>query len=86
MDCRIQELEKLILQAFHDLGYKKELFGLHDLRSGGATPGANSGLNESLFKRHGRWKTDVAKDSYVKDKLDAMLSVTLSMVIRAVEL
>jgi hypothetical protein len=29
-----------------------------------------------MFKRHGRWKSESAKDGYVKDALDARLAVT----------
>ena len=51
-------------------------FGLHSLRSGGATAAANAGVPDRLFKRHGRWLSENAKDSYVKDKLEDRLSVT----------
>lgn len=53
--------------------------GLHSLRSGGATAAANSGVNDRCWKRHGRWKSDKAKDGYVKDSLDNLLSVSKSM-------
>ena len=68
-----------MLQAFESLGYSKRKFGLHSLRSGGTTAAANAGLNERLLKRHGRWKTDLAKDGCVQDKLEAMLSVSRSL-------
>ena len=67
---------EIVLQAFGSLGYDKQKFGLHSLRSGGATAAANAGLNERLLKQHGRWKADLAKDGYVQDDLDAMLSVS----------
>ena len=51
-------------------------FGLHGLRSGGATAAANAGVPDRLFKRHGRWLSENAKDSYVKDKLEDRLGVT----------
>ncbi|XP_053391932.1 uncharacterized protein LOC128554660 [Mercenaria mercenaria] len=52
---------------------------LHSLRSGGATVAANSGIKDRLFKRHGRWCSDSAKDGYVKDDLRERLSVSLSL-------
>ena len=64
---------------FSQLGYSTELFGLHSLRSGGATAVANAGVNDRLFKRHGRWSSDKAKDGYVKDNLEALLSVSKSL-------
>ena len=35
---------------------------------------ANAGVSNRLFKRHGRWKTDQAKDDYIKDKLEPLLA------------
>ena len=71
--------QEMILDAFSKLGYPTILFGLHSLRSGGATATANAGVNNRLFKRHGRWRSDEAKDGYVKDNLDALLSVSKSL-------
>ena len=39
---------------------------LHSLRAGGATSAANVGIPDRLFKRHGRWASENAKDGYVK--------------------
>ncbi|ESP03435.1 hypothetical protein LOTGIDRAFT_171372 [Lottia gigantea] len=52
---------------------------LHSLRSGGATAEANKGLADRLFKRHGRWVSECAKDGYMKDALSEMLSVSLNL-------
>ena len=67
---------QIVLAAFAALGYPVNVFGLHSLRSGGATLAANAGVNDRLFKRHGRWKSETAKDGYVKDNLDSLLSVS----------
>ena len=58
------------------LGYNPTDFGLHSLRSGGATKAANAGVPDRLFKRHGRWKSENAKDGYVDDSVEHRLSVT----------
>lgn len=51
--------------------------GTHSLRASGATNVANaSGVSDRCLKRHGRWKTDIAKDGYVQDSLEKRLSVT----------
>ena len=50
--------------------------GLYSLRAGGATVAANSDVNERCWKRHGRWKTDSAKDGYVADSINHRLEVT----------
>lgn len=67
---------EIVLAAFSSLGYPVKNLGLHSLRSGGATTAANAGIRDRLFKRHGRWKSDKAKDGYVKDSLQSLLSVT----------
>jgi len=71
---------EIVLDAFSQLGFLAKLFGLHGLsRSGGATAAANAGVNDRLFKRHGRWRSDKAKDGYVKDNLESLLSVSKSL-------
>ena len=40
---------------------------------------ANAGVSNRLFKRHGRSKTDQAKDDYIKDKLEPLLAVSKSL-------
>ena len=70
---------EIVLQAFAELGFPKRLFGLHSLRAGAAFAAVNAGVSDRLFKRHGRWKTDRAKDGYIKDKLESLLSVSRSL-------
>jgi integrase len=53
--------------------------GLHSLRAGGATEAANSDVNERCWKRHGRWRSDSAKDGYIEDSLSKRLSVSQSL-------
>ena len=54
--------------------------GTHSLRASGVTAAASSAaISERCLKRHGRWKTDVAKDSYIKDSLDTRLSVAKNL-------
>ena len=70
---------EIVLQAFAELGYPKHLFGLHSLRAGGASAAANAGVSDRLFKRHGRWRTDRAKDGYIKASLESLRSVSKSL-------
>lgn len=51
-------------------------YGLHSFRSGGATAAANNEVCDRLFKRHGRWKSDSAKDLYVHENLKQKLLVS----------
>ena len=49
---------EVLLNTLEVLGYPKSKFGLHSLRAGGASAAANAGVNDRLFKRHGRWKSE----------------------------
>ena len=40
---------------------------------------ANRGVPDHLFKRHGRWRSDTAKDSYIQDSLSSRLSVSQNL-------
>jgi hypothetical protein len=64
------------LSALETLGLNKKYFGLYSLRSGGATAAAAAKVDDKFFKKHGRWKTDKAKDGYVKENISERLSVT----------
>ena len=72
---RCREIFKTTLK---DLGYDPKDYGLHSLRSGGATAVItnkdSNAVSERLLKLHGRWKTDEAKDMYVLES--ESLSVT----------
>ena len=51
---------------------------LHAFRSGGTTTAANAQVLDRCWKRHGRWRSETAKDGYVEDSLDNRLLVTKS--------
>ena len=70
---------EIILQTCESIGLNKKQFGTHSLRSGGASMAANAGVPDRLFKRHGRWLTDRAKDMYVQDNVEELLTVTRMM-------
>lgn len=36
---------------------------------------ANNGVNDRVFHRHGRWKSEQAEDTYVEDNLEQRLEV-----------
>ena len=67
------------MEGLSKIGLNPKLFGLHSLRSGGATSAANAGVPDRLFKRHGRWRSENAKDYCIKDDLKALLSVSLAL-------
>ena len=72
-------LRELFLQKLTSLGFDAKQFGLHSLRAGGATAAAQAGVPDRLFKRHGRWRSESAKDGYVKDSMSSLMSVSQSL-------
>ena len=72
-------MRELFLEKLTKLGFNAKVFSLHSLRSGGASTAANAGVPDRLFKRHGRWKSESAKDGYVKDSVASLLSVSKSL-------
>lgn len=72
-------VRELVAGKLGELGHDPSLFGTHSFRAGGATLAANNGVGDRLFKRHGRWKSETAKDGYVKDSLEARLKVSKSL-------
>ena len=71
----------IFLAKLSDLGLNPKAYGLHSLRAGGASICANRGTVDRLWKRHGRWTSEKAKDGYVSDDLKQRLAVALNMVL-----
>jgi len=67
---------EIIKEALSEIGINVVNFGLHSFRSGGATAAANNKVADRLFKAHGRWKSETAKDGYIADNLHERLSVS----------
>jgi hypothetical protein len=65
------------------IGYDPKCYGLHSLRSGGATAVANNDsegrISDRLIKLHGRWKTDIAKDMYIHDDVKRRLELSTKL-------
>ena len=70
---------EIVLEAFEKIGLPKKDYGLHSFRAGGASAAANSNISDRLFKRHGRWRSEKAKDGYVKDNVEGLLSVSRAL-------
>lgn len=51
------------------------VYGLHSLRSGGATSAAANNVSDRLIKIHGRWRSESSKDRYIKHTEKAKLSL-----------
>ena len=74
----IRELANLLKDTFKGLTDVSKL-RLYSLRAGRATSPACAGIPDRLFKRHGRWASENAKDGYVKDDFNSRLLVTRSL-------
>ena len=72
-------VRSIFLCKLADMGLNPHNYGLHSMRSSAATISANNGTLDRLWKRHGRWVSDRAKDGYVADNLQTRLSVTLGL-------
>ena len=53
-----------------------ENFGLHSLRSGGASAAANNGISDRLISKHGRWSSEKGRNGYIKDSVVKRLTVS----------
>ncbi len=72
-------VREILIKELGELGLNPKQFGTHSLRAGGASAAANAGVPDRLFKRHGRWVSETAKDGYVKDNVARLLIVTQSL-------
>ena len=64
---------EIVLSAFDSIGLPKQDYGLHSLRAGGASAATNVRVSDRL------WKSDKAKDGYIKDNVHSLWSVSLSL-------
>ena len=58
-----------------DIVEDPSMFSTHSLRAGGATLAANTGLNDRIIQRHGRWKSMLSKNMYIGDDISKKLEV-----------
>ena len=72
-------VRELLLEKLEAVGLDRKQFGLHSLRSGGASAAANAAVPDRWFKRHGRWLPENAKDGYVKDSIQERLRVSRNL-------
>lgn len=72
-------VRELLREKLGEVGLNPDEYGTHSLRRGGATASAVNKIPDRLFKKHGRWKSDQAKDGYVCEDLDSCLSVSKNL-------
>ena len=54
-------------------------FTPHSVRSGGASQAAASGVEERVISKHGRWRSERARNSYLEDTIENRLKVSRSL-------
>ena len=59
------------------MGINKKCFGLHSLRSGGASAAGNAGVSYRLIMKHGRWSGE--KKMYIHESIKNKFLVTENM-------
>ncbi|XP_053405553.1 uncharacterized protein LOC128558980 [Mercenaria mercenaria] len=69
---------EIFLSALENIGEGKSSFGLHSLRSGGASAVANSGdvVDVRLLNKHGRWKSSSSSGGYIHYNIQNRLQVS----------
>ena len=70
---------EIVLHALKPLVPDISKFGLHSLRSGGASSASNNNVPPFLISQHGRWKTEKARDTYIKSDPKSTLLPTQSL-------
>ena len=62
------------------IGLKSKEYGLHSMRSGGASLAAALGLSDRLIMRHRGWKSDSSKNRYISESKSSLLSVSKALI------
>ena len=68
-----------VLYVLKSIGLDEKNYGLHCLRSGGASAAANLGVNDRLIQKHGRWKSVLVKNKYISENLNSLLFVSQNL-------
>lgn len=66
-------------QMISELGLDSNEFGLHSLRSGGASQAARSGVSGRVWRRHDGWRSIQAADGYFSESLENTLVVSRNL-------
>ena len=51
----------------------------HSLRAGGASAAAENGVPDRLISKHGRWKSENARNGYIQDSVENRLSISKNL-------
>ena len=62
-------MRELLKKKLEELGFPSAEFSLHSLKAGGTTAAAAAAVPDKVFKKHGRWKSETAKDGLVSQEV-----------------
>ena len=63
------------LQLLRSINVDPKSYGLHSLRSGGASVAASAGAPGRLISRHGGWRSTAARNAYIKESASSQLFI-----------
>lgn len=72
----IRDLFKGILR---DVVEDVDKYGLHSLRSGGASAAAANDVSDRMISKQGRWKSERGRNGYIKDTLKNKMKISKSL-------
>ena len=87
-DFKLKDLDKpisytavrdILLTNRKNIELDKTQFDLHSLRLGGAMAASNFGVNDRLFQKHERWRSEKVKNGYVHENLRALLNISRNL-------
>ena len=67
------------LKAYAAVGLDPKEYGLHSLRSGGASAASLAGIPDRLISSHGGWKSESSRNRYIRDDRETLLSVSKAL-------
>lgn len=68
-----------VLSTFKAIGLDERKYGLHSLRSGGASAASDAGISDRLISSHGGWRSEASRNGYIKDSKQALASVSMAL-------
>uniref|UniRef100_A0A7M5XBI0 Tyr recombinase domain-containing protein n=1 Tax=Clytia hemisphaerica TaxID=252671 RepID=A0A7M5XBI0_9CNID len=68
-----------IKKVLKRIGLNEKEYGVHSLRSGGASAAANLGVPDRLIMKHGRWKSIGVKNRYISEDLKNLLFISRNL-------
>ena len=70
---------ELVKKQLKAIGLDPRQYGLDSLRSGGASSAAAAAIPDRLLMRHGGWRSQTAKNMYIKETTDTLLLVSRAL-------